>query len=234
MIKLRKSEDRGSNQFYWLDSKHSFSFGEYHDPKFVHYGVLRVLNEDRVIPKGGFAPHSHQDMEIVSYVISGKLEHKDSLGNGSVIVVGDVQRMSAGSGITHSEYNPSEKEEVHFLQIWFFPEKKKITPSYEQKHFSKEAKLGRFKCIVSPTDKDAVFINQNISIFSCILDKKHANASFKSQDSRKIYIQIVNGTVIINGYTLQQGDAAFVEEETELIFNINGSQEAEILLMDVF
>jgi redox-sensitive bicupin YhaK (pirin superfamily) len=148
--------------------------------------------------------------------------------------VGDVQRMSAGSGITHSEYNPSEKEEVHFLQIWFFPEKKKITPSYEQKHFPKEAKLGRFKCIVSPTDKDAVFINQNISIFSCILDKKHANASFKPQDSRKIYIQIVNGTVIINGYTLQQGDAAFVEEETELKFNINGSQEAEILLMDVF
>ena len=172
MISIRRAEERGAAKLGWLDSRHTFSFGEYHDPKHMGFGPLRVINEDRVQPGEGFPTHGHRDMEIISYVLEGALEHKDSIGTGSVIRPGDVQRMSAGSGVRHSEFNPSEDEPVHFLQIWLMPDRDGIAPSYEQKSFSDADKSGRLRLVASPDGQDgSVRIQQDARLYASRLSK---------------------------------------------------------------
>src|SRR6056300_102347 len=167
---IRKAEERGTANFGWLDSKHSFSFGNFYDPQYMGFGPLRVINEDRVQPGRGFDTHGHRDMEIISYVIEGQLEHKDSMGTGSVIVPGDVQRMTAGTGVRHSEFNPSDTEQVHFLQIWIMPEQRSLAPSYEQKNFSEEGKCGRLRLIGSRDGRDgSVTIHQDVNLYATVL-----------------------------------------------------------------
>ena len=171
MLDLRKSSDRGRARFSWLDSAHTFSFGSYYDPDHMGFGTLRVINEDVVAPGGGFATHGHRDMEIISYVLEGALEHKDSMGNGSVIRPGDVQRMSAGTGVTHSEYNHSDSEPVRFLQIWFLPDRAGHAPGYEQKHFEAADKRGTLKLVASHTGRDgSVSLNQDVDMYAALLD----------------------------------------------------------------
>lgn len=230
MIAIRKSEERGVSQLGWLDSKHSFSFGEYYDPQHMSFGPLRVLNDDRVAPGMGFGEHPHDNMEIVSYVLSGALEHKDSLGTGSVIKPGDVQRMSAGSGITHSEFNHSSEQSVHFLQIWFFPKTKNIPPSYEQKYFSPDDKRGKLLLVGSETGRDgSVVIHQDINMYACLLDGADSIAYTPKQD-RKIYLHVARGLLNINGLALKEGDAVLMFDETISLEHAKG---AEIILFDM-
>lgn len=236
MLTIRKSSSRGFNEFSWLKSYHSFSFGSYYDPKFTQFSVMRVLNDDVVAESGGFAPHSHKDMEIVSYVLSGALEHKDSLGTGSVIKYGDVQAMSAGTGITHSEYNHSSTEIVHFLQIWFFPNEKNLKPRYAQKHFSKDEKLGKFTLVVSGNEKDdVVFIHQDVKMYSCILNESFSSANLSISKNRKVYVHIAKGSCSLNGLSLTEGDGVFVEHEESLSFVYAQSAEGkcEVIVIDL-
>ena len=230
MIK-RNREERGPTDAGWLKSMHSFSFGHYQNPNFMGFGPLRVINEDRVIPGAGFGTHPHDNMEIVSYVLEGALEHKDSMGNGSVIKPGDIQRMSAGTGVTHSEYNHSKEEGVHFLQIWFLPEQENIAPSYEQKSFPTEDKQGKFRLVMSRGGRDdTVDINQDIDMYVGLF-KDGEGAAFTPQKDRVQWIQIARGMIDVNGETLKEGDGLAVKDEDSLSFN-NG-QEAEILIFDM-
>lgn len=233
MITLRKSEDRGhgGHGISWLDSKHTFSFADYYDANHMGFASLRVINEDRVAPNGGFATHPHKDMEIVSYVISGQLEHKDSMGNGSVIKAGDVQRMSAGTGVTHSEFNPSTEEPVHFLQIWFLPEKNGIQPSYQQQFFSEEAKQGQFKLVMSQQGGEGVMsINQDMNMYVALLDQE-APVHLEVEQNRAQWVQMVKGQVQLNGELLNTGDAAAITETKQL--NFSHAQNAEIIVFDM-
>jgi redox-sensitive bicupin YhaK (pirin superfamily) len=230
MIRVRRSQDRGHAQHGWLDSRHSFSFGDYYDPAQMGVGPLRVINDDRVIPGEGFPTHPHRDMEIISYVVEGALEHKDSMGNGSVIRPGDVQRMRAGTGVTHSEYNASASESVRFLQIWVIPSKRGLEPGYEQSFFGDERR-GRLRLVASRDGAHgSVQIEQDVSMFASVLEKgqrvKHALVT-----GRRAWLQVVRGALVVEGASLDEGDAALLTDVPWI--TIDSLDESELLLFDI-
>jgi quercetin 2,3-dioxygenase len=228
---IRKSKDRGAANLGWLDSKHSFSFGEYYDARHMGFGPLRVINEDRVTPGQGFPTHPHRDMEIISYVLEGALEHKDSLGTGSVIRPGDVQRMSAGTGIRHSEFNASKTEPVHFLQIWIIPERKGLAPGYEQKAFTDAEKRGKLRLIGSRDGRDgSVTIHQDADLYATLV-KKGDVVEHVIAPGRGGWVQLARGSVTLNGETLDEGDGVAISTSGPL--RIDGLKEAELLLFDM-
>lgn len=232
MIIVRPSQERGNANFGWLDSKHTFSFGSYYDPNHMGFGNLRVINEDKVEAGKGFGAHTHQNMEIISYVLEGELEHKDSIGNGSVIRPGDVQRMSAGTGIAHSEFNASNTDRVHFLQIWILPHKRGIQPSYEQKHFCVEEKQGKLKLVASPDGKDnSVTIHQDVNLYVAVLNNGD-RVDHNNENNRSLWLQVVKGSVDINGKSLGTGDGAAITQETEIEV-VAMDDNTEILLFDL-
>ena len=231
MLQIRKSEDRGAANFGWLDSRHSFSFGHYYDPKHVGFGPLLVINEDKVAPGQGFGTHGHRDMEIISYVLSGALEHKDSMGNGSVLRYGDVQRMTAGTGVRHSEYNHSDREGVHFLQIWIQPSQAGIEPGYEEKHFTPESKAGVLRLVASPHGRDgSVLVHQDAYIYASILDGGQ-DVVHPLAAGRQAYVHVIRGSLTVNGTALRGGDAAKVTGEEAV--TLAGADKAEVLLFDL-
>lgn len=232
MPTLRPAEERGRADFGWLDSRHSFSFGQYHDPRHMGFGPLRVINDDRVAGGGGFPTHPHADMEIVSYVLEGALEHRDSLGTGSVIRPGDVQRMSAGSGIRHSEFNASETERVHFLQIWIIPEKKGIAPSYEQKTFSDAEKADRLRLVGSRDGREgSVTIHQDVDLYAALLG---ANGRIRHTfgAGRRGWLQVARGSALLDGQSLRAGDGVAFEPG-EALHILGTDDRAEVLLFDL-
>jgi quercetin 2,3-dioxygenase len=232
MMSVRPAEERGRANFGWLDSRHSFSFGHYHDPAHMGFGPLRVINEDRVSPGGGFETHGHRDMEIISYVLEGALEHKDSIGTGSVIRPGDVQRMSAGTGVRHSEFNHSQTAPVHFLQIWLLPEQEGLAPSYEQKNFAASEKQGKLRLIVSPDGRDgSLTIHQNAEIYAALL-KEGDQVVHALKPGRKAWLQVVQGSLDLNGQWLRTGDGAAVDDMPALTLAAH-SDKTEILLFDL-
>jgi len=231
MMEIRKSEDRGVAEHGWLSSRHSFSFAGYHDPAHMGFGPLRVINEDRVQPGRGFGAHGHSDMEIISYVLDGALEHKDSMGTGSVIGYGSVQRMSAGSGVVHSEFNPSQSDPVHFLQIWILPDVRGIAPGYEEKHFDPASKAGQWRLIASPDGRDgSVMIHQDARLYASIVNSSDA-LDYSWPDSRCGYLHVARGGVVVNGQTLNAGDAVKITNEPRI--EVAGADEGEILLFDL-
>jgi hypothetical protein len=231
MIALRKSQDRGHANHGWLDSYHTFSFAGYYDPREMGFGTLRVINEDRVAPGQGFGTHPHRDMEIISYVLEGALAHKDSMGTGSVIQPGDVQRMSAGTGVSHSEFNHSQKDGVHFLQIWIEPNQRGVAPGYEQKNFTREDKKGRLRLIASPDGADgSVKIHQDARVYASVLEGGDA-VTHALQSGRQAYVHVARGSVELNGTKLTTGDGAKISGEKEL--RLSGGQGAEVLLFDM-
>jgi quercetin 2,3-dioxygenase len=230
-LTIRKSEERGRANFGWLGSRHSFSFGHYYDPKHMGFGPLRVINDDRVAPDGGFPTHPHANMEIISYVLEGALEHKDSLGTGSVIRPGEVQRMSAGIGVRHSEFNASKTEPVHFLQIWIIPEKDGLAPSYEQKTFSGSDKTGRLKLIGSRDGRDgSVTIHQDVDLYATVLSKDDA-VEHVINPGRVGWLQVARGSVSLDGESLNEGDGVALKIAGPL--RITGLDDAEALLFDM-
>ncbi len=230
-LTLRRAEERGKANFGWLDSKHSFSFGHYYDPDYLGFGPVRVINEDRVAPGGGFPTHPHADMEIISYVLDGALEHKDSIGTGSVIRPGDVQRMSAGTGVRHSEYNASKTKPVHFLQIWIVPEQNGIKPSYEQKTFTDEEKRGRLRLIGSRNGRDgSITIHRDVDLFASVLGDGES-VSHELRAGRGAWLQVLRGAVTLNREALKAGDGVSATAPGQL--SITGSSDAEILLFDL-
>jgi redox-sensitive bicupin YhaK (pirin superfamily) len=232
MISIRPAQDRGIANLGWLDSRHTFSFGHYYDPKHMGFGPLRVINEDRVRPGAGFDTHGHRDMEIISYVLDGALEHKDSIGTGSVIRPGDVQRMSAGSGIRHSEFNHSKSEPVHFLQIWLLPEQEGISPSYEQKNFADSEKRGRLRLVASHDGRDgSVVIHQDADLYASLLNVDE-QVTHALRAGRGAWLQVVRGAVDLNGQALRAGDGAAVSSEPALTVKA-ASNDTEILLFDL-
>jgi redox-sensitive bicupin YhaK (pirin superfamily) len=231
MIELRKSEERGHANHGWLDSYHSFSFADYYDPEQMGFGPLRVINEDRVAAGQGFGAHGHRDMEIISYVLEGELAHKDSMGSGSVIRPGDVQRMSAGRGIMHSEYNHSQEHETHFLQIWIEPDKHGIMPEYQEKHFSAEQKRGKLRLIASPDGADgSIVIHQDARVYAGLFDGGE-QAAFAPEGGRRMYVHVARGAVRVNDITLEAGDALKATDVTAL--KISDGVGAEILLFEL-
>jgi len=231
MITVRRSQERGYADHGWLQSFHSFSFADYYDPAHMGFGPLRVINEDRVAPGSGFGTHGHRDMEIISYVLEGELAHKDSMGNGSVIRPGDVQRMSAGSGVRHSEYNHAREQTTHFLQIWIEPNVQGIEPSYEQKTVSPQRKRGRLALVASPEGgDDAVKIHADASMYAGLFDGEES-ARLRLDPARKAYVHLVKGRLTVNGQALETGDALLVQGETELAMDCG--QDAEVLLFDL-
>ena len=231
MITLRKSEDRGHAQRGWLNSFHSFSFADYYDAQHMGFGPLRVINEDRIAPGTGFGTHGHRDMEIISYVLSGRLAHKDSMGNVEAIPPGDVQRMSAGTGVMHSEFNHAADEETHFLQIWIEPHTRGIAPSYEQKTFATEEKRGRLRLVAAPGgEQGAVHISANARLFAGLFDGAEA-ATLALAPSRKAYVHLVRGSLSVNGQALSGGDAAKLEGEVEV--RLEAGRDAEVLVFDL-
>ena len=228
---IRRSNERGGGDYGWLKTRHTFSFNDYSDPKWMGFRSLRVINEDWVAPGGGFPTHPHRDMEIITYVLSGKLEHKDSLGTGSAILPGDGQRMTAGRGIRHSEANPSKTESVHLLQIWIFPDKQGYEPGYEQKSFPESEKRGKFRLIASNDGAEgSVKINQDAKLFVTLLAPEE-EATHSLGTNRHAWIQVAKGEVQLNGEKLHQGDGAAVSEEEEL--TIKATESAEVLLFDL-
>ena len=231
MIAMRKSEERGRTQIDWLDSRHTFSFGEYYDPRHMGYRTLRVINDDRVAPGGGFGTHPHRDMEIVTIVLDGALEHKDSLGTGSVIRPGDVQRMSAGAGIRHSEFNHSETEAVHFLQIWILPDRKGLEPSYEQKTFATGQRNGGLTLVAAPKGGNgALTIHQDVNLYLASL-KAGTTVRHSLKAGRHAWVQVATGSATLNGELLQAGDGAAIENEPTL--ELGTSKSAEVLVFDL-
>ncbi len=231
MIKIRKSDDRGHADHGWLVSKHSFSFANYHDPEFMGWGNLRVINEDKILPGQGFGTHGHKDMEIISYVMSGELAHKDSIGNVVGIPPGDIQRMSAGKGVMHSEFNHAPNSTTHFFQIWIQPNIKGIEPSYEQKTVSASSKKGQFELIAGPAGgANAVKIHADASLYVGEFVKDQS-AKFALDPKRKSYVHLIKGALQVNGIDLRAGDALLVEAETEL--NFSQGLEAEVLLFEL-
>ena len=228
---IRHAAERGHANHGWLDSHHTFSFADYHDPRYMGFGPLRVINEDRVQPGKGFGTHGHRDMEIISYVLEGELAHQDSMGNGSVIRPGDVQRMSAGTGVQHSEFNHSKSELVHFLQIWVFPEKQGIAPGYEQKMFSTEDKRGRLRLIASRDARDgSVKIHQDASIYATVLGPGQS-VTHATTHERKLWVQIARGAVRVNGEALAAGDGAAIAYDDKV--TLDSTAESEVLLFDM-
>jgi len=231
MLTLRKSEQRGHANHGWLDSYHTFSFADYHDPKEMGFGALRVINEDRVEPGQGFGTHGHRDMEIITYILDGALEHKDSMGNGSVIRRGDAQRMSAGRGVRHSEFNPSPTAAVHLLQIWIEPNVTGIQPSYEEKRFADADKKGRLRLIASPDGRDgSVTIHQDAYLYATLLDKGDA-VTHKLAPGRKAYVHVALGALQVSGMPLKAGDGMKISDETSI--SLAAANGAEVLLFDL-
>ena len=231
MIAFRDRMARGQSRTGWLDSRHTFSFGQYQDPAHMGFRSLRVINEDRVIPGAGFPRHGHSDMEIISYVLEGALEHKDSLGNGTVIRPGDVQRMSAGTGILHSEFNPSKVDPVHFLQMWIIPDRAGLPPSYEQKAFPIEERRGRLRLVAGPDNRDStITVHQDARLFVANL-KVNERVVHEIERGRGIWLQLARGIVTVNGTQMREGDGAAVEDEPAIA--IEADTDAEFLLFDL-
>jgi len=231
MITIRKAEERGHFDFGWLNTYHSFSFGEYYDPKHTRFRTLRVINEDFVQAGHGFPTHGHRDMEIITYILQGALEHRDSMGTGSIIRRGDAQRMSAGTGVTHSEANPSRDEPVHLLQIWIFPREQDLKPEYEEKKFSDDEKRNRLRLIVSPDGSDgSVKIHQDAKIFASLLDERQ-EVVHSLENGRSAWLQVAAGSVRLNDVALKRGDGAAVTQESNL--RITAQEPVEILLFDL-
>ena len=231
MITVRKAEDRGHFDFGWLNTYHTFSFGEYYDPRHTRYRTLRVINEDFVAPGRGFPTHGHRDMEIITYILEGELQHRDSMGTGSIIQRGDAQRMSAGTGVMHSEANPSSQSPVHLLQIWILPGERDLQPEYEQKKFADEEKRNRLRLIVSPDGSDgSVKILQDARIYASLIDDGQ-EVVHSLADGRGAWLQVANGSVSLNGTSLAPGDGAAVSHESEL--RIRAQEAAEVLLFDM-
>lgn len=231
MLTLRRAEERGRANFGWLDSRHSFSFGSYFDEKHMGFGPLRIINDDRVAGGGGFPTHPHADMEIVSYVLEGALEHKDSLGTGSVVRPGDVQRMSAGSGVRHSEFNASHNDPVHFLQIWIVPEKRGLAPSYEQKAFSDADKRGKLRLVGSRDGRDgSVTIHRDVDFYATLLGEGD-KVAHEVKAGRIAWVQVASGTATLNGEQLYPGDGVAIETAGKL--EIAGTSQSEVLVFDM-
>jgi redox-sensitive bicupin YhaK (pirin superfamily) len=231
MITIRKSAARGHFDHGWLDTYHTFSFDQYHDPAHVHFRSLRVINEDRVAAAHGFPMHAHRDMEIITYILSGELEHRDSMGNGSVIRPGDVQRMTAGTGVRHSEFNPSRTEACHLLQIWILPNARNLTPGYEQKFFGDTDRKGKLRLIASADGRQgAVTINQDARVYASLLDGGES-ITHQLTEHRHAWLQVARGTVSINGENLQAGDGAAITDESEI--TIAAEEKSELLLFDL-
>lgn len=231
MIERRPSQARGFADHGWLKSFHSFSFSDYYDPQHVQFGNLRVINEDWVAPGMGFGTHPHRDMEIVTYVLEGALAHKDSLGNGAAILPGEVQRMSAGSGITHSEFNHSRDEQVHLLQIWIQPSKRGIAPSYEQKAFSAEEKRGQLRLVASPDGaQGSVSFTADAKIYAGLFDGDE-QVSLALPEGRLAYVHVARGAITVNGEALSAGDALKISQESEV--RLSGGDQAEVLVFDL-
>ena len=231
MLQIRHSEERGAANHGWLNSHHSFSFGSYHDPKHMGFGPLLVINEDRVTPGQGFGTHGHRDMEIISYVLDGALEHKDSMGTGSVLHYGDVQRMSAGSGVRHSEFNHSQTDGLHFLQIWIQPNVTGIAPSYEEKHFAPETKQGKLRLVASSDGRQgSVLIHQNASIYASIMKEGDA-LEHALDDGRTAYVHLIRGSLVVNGTPLKAGDALKLTQEAAV--TLTQAEDAEVLVFDL-
>ena len=231
MITIRRGDERGRGQFDWLDSRHTFSFGEYRDPQQMGFRTLRVINEDRVAPGAGFPTHGHRDMEILTYVLDGALEHRDSLGTGSVIRPGDVQIMSAGTGIRHSEFNPSASEPLRLLQIWMIPERSGLTPRYDQKAFSAEERQGRLRLVGARDGREgAVTIYQDIDLYAASLDKGQS-VSHAIRPDRHVWIQMARGKASVNGQPVAEGDGVAITGESRV--EIAGVDGAELLLFDL-
>jgi len=231
MIQIRKAGERGRSRLSWLESYHTFSFGQYYDPQHQGFRVLRVINEDRVQPGQGFGTHSHRDMEIISYVLDGALEHRDSLGNGSVIRPGDVQLMRAGTGVTHSEYNPSSEDLVHFLQIWIFPDEQGLAPAYEQCHFPVEARRNGLRLIVSPDGRDgSLRMHQDAELYATVLESGQS-VTHELVGGRHAWVQVIRGRIRLNGLSLQEGDGAAISDEPQV--EMTADSEAELLVFDL-
>jgi redox-sensitive bicupin YhaK (pirin superfamily) len=231
MIEIRKSEERGHADHGWLNTRFTFSFADYYDAKHEQFRTLRVMNDDRVAGGGGFPTHPHRDMEIVTYVLEGALQHKDSMGNGSVIRPGDVQYMSAGTGVAHSEFNASEKEPVHLYQIWMFPDKKGYKPAYDQKHFDDAEKRGKLRLVASPDGRDSsVKIRQDNELYVTVLGPGDKVKHGLNKD-RHAYVQVARGSVTLNGKTLETGDGAAISAEKTV--ELTGVKDAEVLLFDL-
>jgi redox-sensitive bicupin YhaK (pirin superfamily) len=231
MITVRSARERGHADFGWLDSRHTFSFGEYYDTRHMGFRTLRVINDDRVKAGHGFGTHPHRDMEIVSYVLEGALEHKDSMGTGSVIQPGDVQRMTAGTGVLHSEFNHSKSDAVHFLQIWILPERARLEPSYEQKNFSVEDKKNRLRLIASRDGREgSVTVHQDVAIYATVLDEG-ATVSHALAPGRHAWVHVARGSVELNGKALGEGDGAALSDEAHV--ELKGRGPAEVLVFDL-
>jgi len=231
MITLRKSIERGHADHGWLKSQHSFSFADYQDPRHMGFGNLRVINEDRIAPGTGFGTHGHRDMEIVSYVLEGALAHKDSMGNGASIVPGDVQRMSAGRGVMHSEFNHAPDQATHFLQIWILPDVQGIAPSYQQKHFDEASKRGQLRLVASDDGRDgSVKLHADASIYAGLFDGEES-AEWRITPPRKAYVHVVRGALSVNGQTVAAGDAAMLSGES--LVRLDGGRQAEVLVFDL-
>lgn len=231
MITLRQSQERGHANHGWLDSYHTFSFANYYDPEHMGFRALRVINEDRVQAGRGFGTHGHRDMEILTYVLEGELEHKDSIGNGAIIRPGEVQRMSAGTGIMHSEYNPSETQPVHLLQIWILPNQQGLEPSYEQKAFSVAERQGKLRLIAAPDGRDgAVTIHQDVDLYSAVLQPQD-RVTYQLQPNRYAWLQVARGAVNLNGHSLNAGDG--VATSAAQLLEISSDRGAEVLLFDL-
>ncbi len=231
MISLRRSDERGHAEYGWLTSRHSFSFGHYHDPNHMGFRALRVINDDRVAPGAGFATHGHRDMEIITYVLDGALEHKDNLGNGSVIRPGDVQRMSAGTGVTHSEYNPSQDEPVRFLQIWIVPQQKGLPPSYQQCRCPPPERRGVLRLVASRDGSDgALTLHQDVGLYASLLAPEET-VSHRLKPGRHAWLHVALGAVELNGEALREGDGAAVSGEESL--EITATAASEVLLFDL-
>lgn len=231
MITVRKAQERGHANHGWLDSHHTFSFANYYDPKHMGFRALRVINEDRVSPGMGFGTHGHRDMEIITYVLEGAIEHKDSIGTGSVILPGEVQRMSAGTGIRHSEFNHSKNEPVHFLQIWLLPEKEGLPPSYEQQNFSPAKTPGKLHLVAARDGREnAVTVHQDVDLYAAAL-KEGDRISHTLKPQRHAWVQVARGAIALNGLPLDTSDGAAISNETDVV--IEATTDAEILLFDL-
>ena len=231
MIRIRKSEDRGHANHGWLDTHHTFSFADYYDPTHMAFRALRVINEDRVLPGRGFGTHGHQDMEIVTYVLEGALEHRDSLGNGSVLHPGEFQRMSAGTGVRHSEFNPSSTDLVHFYQIWLLPQQNGLSPSYEQRQFRDEERPGQFRLVASPTGREgSLTIHQDASIYLAKLETDQ-QIRHSLLPGRHAWLQVLQGAVKFGGEALTAGDGAAISDESTLA--LTATSPAEVMLFDL-
>jgi len=231
MLTIRRAKDRGHANHGWLDSHHTFSFADYHEPRHMGFRALRVINDDTVAPGGGFGAHPHRDMEIISYVLEGALEHKDSMGTGSVIKPGDVQRMSAGTGVTHSEFNASRKDPVHFLQIWILPNERGVKPGYEQKTFGDEDRRGRLRLIASPGGRDgSVNLHADASVYATLLGAGDV-VEHRVAKGRGAWVHVARGSLKMNGETLEAGDGASTEDAGGLV--MEGVDGAEALVFDL-